>query len=202
MNPKKTQGELLSSTEHHPWLNIPCRYKQRVLCYILSHVVGCPLPEVKIALLRTLEEVSNNAKSQILQPELSSLSKKSTFAHMQDTFGTSCEEFAALIVASIDESACTRLNAKDTTFWTIYLAILRQFFYSGEYATIPVESGSQSPQDAMSSPRLVLTQRLQSTVFAALELDRKVQLCRTFLEVAQQSEVVSSYRHEIISDLS
>lgn len=97
------------------------------------------MPEVKISLLRSLEEVSNSVKSQNLQPALNDLVADNTFVRIQNTFGESCEEFVALIVASIDGSSCTNLNAKDDAFWNMYLAVLRRFFHSGESVTMSAE---------------------------------------------------------------
>ena len=113
-------------------LSISCnRYKQHVLCYLLSHVIGCPIPEKKISLLGTVKDVSSKAKSQTLQPVLEALSSEKTSAQLVQLLGKSYDEFATLVISSVDETAVEALN-KPEDLWSVYQTILRHYFHPGK----------------------------------------------------------------------
>lgn len=86
------------------------RYKQRVLCYLLSHVNGCALLHVKAALLRSVDSVSNAAKAPALLPTVEGL------------FGAQSvdAELAALAVGAFDATAAPDLNDVDKPVWGVY----------------------------------------------------------------------------------
>ncbi|KAJ3530702.1 hypothetical protein NM688_g7673 [Phlebia brevispora] len=153
-------------------------YKERILCYLLSHAVVCPLPEVKMSLLRSVQEISSKAKSQMLQPVLEALSSDKTASQLAELLGPSYEDFASMVVASIDSTVREQLNRKTDNLWSVYQATLRYFF---------------RPESA-ASVRAILAQKLQTSIYSTLSIERKVELCRTLLELGHQPDIASECR--------
>ncbi|KAI0742763.1 hypothetical protein C8Q80DRAFT_1221194 [Daedaleopsis nitida] len=135
-------------------------YKQRVLCYLLSHVNSCALLHVKTALLRSVDTVSNAAKAQALMPTIEALLGE------QSVDG----QLAALVASAFDASAAADLNDVDKPVWGVYEKVL---------VTTLKEARWARARDA-------LLHRLQHGLFAKLTVDRKSQLCRTLLQIGAE----------------
>lgn len=100
-------------------------YKQRVVCYLLSHVNACQLPALQIALLRSLAAVSNGVKAQMLTPSLQVLSKDIASATVDILSRSTYQEHASLLVSSLDVTAVNDLNDADKPLWSIFTDLIR-----------------------------------------------------------------------------
>ena len=105
------------------------RYKERIICYLLSHVNCCTLRPLKLSLLRSLEQVSSPAKPQILLPVAEKLAAD---AKSIERDGDE-EAFISLVLASLDESSVETLNERSGKAWATYTKIVQSFFQSGTY---------------------------------------------------------------------
>ncbi|KAI1789700.1 hypothetical protein LXA43DRAFT_1019967 [Ganoderma leucocontextum] len=81
-------------------------YKQRILCYLLSHVNCCPLLNFKVALLKSVDSVSNEAKAQ-------DASKRHKL-----------QDLATFAVSSFDALSAGDMNDTEKPTWDVYLKVL------------------------------------------------------------------------------
>ncbi|KAJ6554556.1 armadillo-type protein [Mycena capillaripes] len=136
-------------------------YKHHVLCYILSHVHVLRLLSAQIALLSSIEDISDKAKTEVLLPVLLELS--------QDDGpilpNSPAERFASLVVASFDLSASPALNDSKDPLWDVFVSAVQHYLKPG-------------PTTAC---RAVLLQRLEQGLIASLTIDRKVEVCNLLL---------------------
>ena len=98
--------------------DIDTRYKQRVLCFLLSHVNGCHLVNAKVQLLEAIQGVSSSAKAQTLEPTIQSV-LNGEFAAWDGH-----QQLAALVASTFDESVATDLNDPDKNAWAVYEKLL------------------------------------------------------------------------------
>ena len=103
-------------------------YKQHVLCYLLSHVNGCPLYTVKIALLKSLDTVSSEAKVPVLLPTIEVLVAETV---PQAGPQTQVQELATLAFSAFDSSSAGDLNDPDKPTWGVYEKVLNTTLRSG-----------------------------------------------------------------------
>ena len=108
------------------------RYRQRILCYILSHVNGCQLPNARISLLQAIEDISDSVKSRTLLPALHALTDDTASEKLRGTFGLRFEEYSTLVVSSLDSSAVPDLNDSTINLWLTFLSLIRSQFRPGE----------------------------------------------------------------------
>ncbi|TFK83295.1 hypothetical protein K466DRAFT_498737 [Polyporus arcularius HHB13444] len=141
-------------------------YKQRVLCYLLSHVNGCPLQKVKIALLQSVNTVSNEAKAEVLLPTIEALGTQEALQRKQ------VQELATLVVSSFDVSSAGILNNSDKPAWNVYENVLDLLLKN----------------DIWERARAALLHRLEHGLFAKLNAERKFQLCEKLLRVGAENE--------------
>ncbi|KAJ7079966.1 hypothetical protein B0H15DRAFT_1025307 [Mycena belliarum] len=160
-------------------------YKHRVLCSLLSHVHVLRLVSARIALLRSMGDVSDKSKTDVLLPVLVTLS------HDDDPMlpGSHHEQFASLVVASFDLSASPALNDPKGSLWGVFFAVLQRYLKPGRATAC----------------RLVLLHSLEHGLFASLTIDRKVEVCNLLLDVGTQDadmypsskRLLSTVLHEI-----
>ncbi|KAI0092311.1 armadillo-type protein [Irpex rosettiformis] len=136
-------------------------FKQRALCYLLSHVSASSLPVIHLAVLRSTQGISSPVKFRTLLPAIEVA--VSGNAHVDD-------ELLALLFASADETIAASLNDTTQSSWETYMKVIRYVFRQG---------GS-------STARSTVSHALSTGLFIKLQLDRKVELCKTLLELAQQ----------------
>ncbi|KAI0776755.1 hypothetical protein BD413DRAFT_469201 [Trametes elegans] len=155
-------------------------YKQRIVCYLLSHVNACPLPNVKVSLLKSLDGVSNAAKAHVLTPTIESLLSE------QDVAGSkSHQELATLAASSFDVSSAADLNDPEKATWTLYERLLIAALKDAHWER----------------PRSALLYRLQHGLFAKLNIERKVQLCQTLLRIAAEDDTVGLTCKKVLTDV-
>ena len=159
------------------------RYKQRVLCCLLSHVNCCPLLDFKVALLKSVDSASNEAKAQMLEPTTETL----LAADFQDASKRrELQDLATFAVSSFDTLSARDLNDTEKPLWEIYLKVL-----TATLKHVKSTSTSLAIQVAQHEfvtgvwerARVALLHRLQHGLFTKLSNDRKAQLCGTFLQV-------------------
>lgn len=105
-----------------------CRYRRRVLCFLLSHIVTHPFPSARIALLRSIQAVTDFSKSHMLLPVMKALIQDP--ASIAQTFGTSFEAYVSLVVAGFLSITPADLD-KET--WPVFVSGLQFYFHSSAF---------------------------------------------------------------------
>jgi U3 small nucleolar RNA-associated protein 10 len=86
------------------------------------------LPSAKIALLKSIENISDEVKAQELLPVMQELVQN---LRLSDQIDNCLEEYVTLVVSSLDKSSSSALNEENDTSWPIFVSVLRYFFQSG-----------------------------------------------------------------------
>ncbi|KAI9060150.1 hypothetical protein FKP32DRAFT_1760434 [Trametes sanguinea] len=158
-------------------------YKQRILCYLLSHVNACPLPDVKAALLKSLDGVSSEAKVQVLMPSVDRL----LAGKVEETLPSSqvYQDLATYAAGAFDVSAAPDLNDHDKNTWTVYEQVLAKALTDGQWER----------------PRATLLHNLQHGLFAKLSMERKIQLCQKLLRIAVEDDSAALNCKKLLSSI-
>ncbi|KAF4568223.1 snoRNA-binding rRNA-processing protein utp10 [Pleurotus pulmonarius] len=157
-------------------------YRRRILCFLLSHVSSLPSLSAKIGLLKSIENISDKAKWQILLPFIKAIEGSNAEA-LRAQFGSRGGEFVKLVVASMDASAVPELNEPSGSLWPVFVALLRRSFSDGK-SDLPKENVDilNELADTMPSARAALAESLERGVFRAIvrqlvmKLDLSVEL--------------------------
>ncbi|EPQ56067.1 hypothetical protein GLOTRDRAFT_129071 [Gloeophyllum trabeum ATCC 11539] len=159
-------------------------YKQRILCYLLSHVNACSVPNARLRLLKMVEGVSHRAKAEMLLPLLQGIAAdpgaEASVAAMGDAF----EEFCTLLVGCFDVSLTKEFNNGGSPVWPVYLGTLRR----------------ASDEGFSASANMVLSRNLQGGLFASLVSERQVELCQVLLESSERN-AKASYGRALLSNI-
>ena len=151
---------------------------------------GCPLLNVKVALLKVVEGISSQVKAQTLEPTIQGVLDGS-FAQ-REVHG----ELTALVVSTFDTSLAADLNDPDKSSWNVYEKLLTISLKDGE--PLQIVGRRSSHADVCSAQwqvsRDALLHRLEHGLFAKLNVDRKSQLCRLLLRVGAEDESLVSAR--------
>lgn len=116
----------------HLLLTVMCRYRRRVLCFLLSHVISHPFPSARIALLRSIGSVADFSKSHMLLPVMKDLTQDP--APIAQMFGTSIEAYIPLVVAGfLSFTSADLRNQVDSETWPVFLSGLRFYFHSSPF---------------------------------------------------------------------
>ena len=109
-------------------------FKHRVICYLVSHAVACPLPQVRAGILKSLKDVPNASKASMLIP---------VFERSFETLGkagapaTVDQEFLVTLARALDKNAVKALNDKEGALWQIFVEVLRSCLTQGKRHTCP-----------------------------------------------------------------
>ncbi|KAF9238673.1 hypothetical protein BU15DRAFT_88298 [Melanogaster broomeanus] len=145
------------------------KYKRRVICFLLSHVITHPVPSARIALLRSIEVVADFSKSQMLLPVVKDLTRDS--ASISQTFGSSFEEYMLLVVAGFLSTTPADLTTpNDNETWPTFVGNLRLYFQSN--------SGT--------SARMLYANALEQRLFAGLDLEKRLEVCTVLLQAGAE----------------
>ncbi|KAH9893998.1 hypothetical protein C8Q73DRAFT_694035 [Cubamyces lactineus] len=144
-------------------------YKQRIMCYLLSHVNACPVVDVKASLLRSLDGVVNEVKAQVLVPTFEALLEDEVFSLASSPM---LQDIATYAASAFDATAAHDINDTDKTTWALYERMLAKAISDIHWAR----------------PRDALLHRLQHGLFAKLSIERKVQLCQKLLRIAVEDD--------------
>lgn len=96
------------------------RYKQRIMCYLLSHVNACQLPDFKLSLLKSVELTSSEVKARMLLPTVQE--------HMDGSHQSPDSQAQAvlpIVMSSFDDSSVADLNDTSKSTWAIYEQIVQ-----------------------------------------------------------------------------
>jgi hypothetical protein len=115
-----------------------------VVCYLLSHVNAICLPTAQVALLKSIEDVSNKAKALVLLPTFNALVQENS---PHEVANQVLEEFACLVVASLDKTVSSDLNDQDGPLWDVFISTIRYYFTPG------ASTGPTSPPLTYFNPR-------------------------------------------------
>jgi U3 small nucleolar RNA-associated protein 10 len=175
-------------------LSFSLRHKRRIAEYLLSHVVSCGLPTVKLFLVALLEQVSDQAKAEALLPTIQSLTDKERASDLEKLFGPQFEDFATITVSALDSSVSGHLNDTSGTLWPVFLDTIRFYFQPGEY----LSSHCLQPLvllvlGSFTLPREALSKNLQSGLFSRLSLDRQTELCKSIITISAGSADAVSF---------
>ncbi|KAI0052438.1 hypothetical protein FA95DRAFT_1483564 [Auriscalpium vulgare] len=163
-------------------------YKQRVLCHILSHANACSVPEVRLSLLRMVEDVSDPVKAPIMSTLIQAMVDNARSDESHQTFGARIDEFAALAASAFDASAATELNDASSNLWATYTRALEYFICVG---------APGSPSKA----REVLFHHLKQGLFIRLAAGRQFQLVEVIVKTGVQETAVRVYCTKVLADL-
>ncbi|OBZ74951.1 U3 small nucleolar RNA-associated protein 10 [Grifola frondosa] len=148
-------------------------YKKRVICYLLSHVNACQLPDVKFALLKSLGAVSNEVKSHVLVPTMQSLFNEVTVDGQVALSNSLKRDIFTFLVSSFDSSAASELNDPNKPSWDMFENAVQLCFQNGI-----------SGQSFEGCPGAVYTER----IISALTMERKSELCRLLIRIGTQED--------------
>lgn len=171
------------------------RHKRRIAEYLLSHVMSCGLPAVKLFLVALLERVSDPAKAEALLPTIQDLTDKDRASNWEELFGPQFEEFAAITVSALDSSISGHLNDTSSTFWPVFLDTIIFYFQPGKHPSSDCVKSLLLPATGpFTLPREALSENLQGGLFTRLSLDRQTEICESIITIgAGSTDAVSSH---------
>lgn len=160
-------------------------HKRRIAEYLLSHVMSCGLPAVKLFLVALLERVSDQAKAEALLPTVQDFMDKERASDWEELFGPQFEEFATITVSALDSSISGHLNDTSGTFWPVFLDTIRFYFQPGPFTL----------------PREALSKNLQGGLFTRLSLDRQTEICESIITIGAGSTDAKPYCVSLLAKL-
>src|SRR5882757_2163031 len=87
-------------------------FKHRVICYLVSHAVTCPLPQVRATILKSLRDVPDASKASMLIPVF-----KQVFEAPGQASTSTDQELFTTIAHTFDKNAAKALNDKEGALW-------------------------------------------------------------------------------------
>ncbi|KIJ18295.1 hypothetical protein PAXINDRAFT_97715, partial [Paxillus involutus ATCC 200175] len=146
------------------------KYKRRLLCFLLSHVIAHPFPSARISLLRSVEDVADFSKSHLLLPVVKDLTQGS--ASVSQMFGSSFEEYTSLVVAGFLSTIPAVLgNPDNDEIWRTFVGNLRLYFQS----------------NSSTSARMLYADALEQRLFAGLDLEKRSEICTVLIQAGAES---------------
>ncbi|KAL4062956.1 hypothetical protein V8B97DRAFT_2026593 [Scleroderma yunnanense] len=154
---------------HRHFEGSTAKYKRRALCFLLSHVITHPFPFARIALLHSVEDVSDNTKARMLIPVLKSLTQDS--ASVLRMFGSLFDEYTSLVLtAFLAITPASLSDTDDNEPWAVFVGVLRHYFQS----------------NANSTTRTLIAGALEHHLFADLDLEKRAEICVILLHAGVQ----------------
>ncbi|KIJ60905.1 hypothetical protein HYDPIDRAFT_42974 [Hydnomerulius pinastri MD-312] len=145
------------------------KYKRRVLCFLLSHIITHPFPLARIALLRSIEDVADFSKSHMLLPVVKELTQD--FATISQMFGASSDEYTSLVIAGFLATTSSDLGSSDDSeAWPMFVGSLRAYFQS----------------NSSTSARMLFANALEQRLFSGLDLDKRSEICVVLLQAGAE----------------
>ncbi|KAH9943771.1 hypothetical protein B0H21DRAFT_877669 [Amylocystis lapponica] len=159
-------------------------YKQRIMCYLLSHVNACPIQLAKLAILKSIQSVSGLVKHQVLLPTIQAVFEELSSAGESILLNPFYQDFPPLLVSSFDASSASDLNDSTKPSWPAFERVLRLCFQI----------------DRVGTSRAVLEQNLQRGLFTRLSMERKAHVCRALLDMGQVAHTMSECK-QLLTDI-
>jgi len=119
---KKDSGcvQTLGSTDN--FVDNTISFKHRVICYLVSHAVACPLSQVRAGILKSLKDVPDPSKASMLIPVL----KQSFMAPGKVTIPVTVDQdYFVAIARAFDKGTAKALNDEKGALWEIFVEVLR-----------------------------------------------------------------------------
>ena len=108
-------------------------FKHRVICYLVSHAVACPLLQIRAGILKSLKDVPDASKAPMLIPVLRRLFETPEKAAIP---ATADQEFFVAIARAFDKNAAKALNDKEGALWQIFVEVLQACLIHGEQRAV------------------------------------------------------------------
>ncbi|KAF8125619.1 hypothetical protein EV363DRAFT_1225659 [Boletus edulis] len=141
------------------------KYRRRILCFLLSHVVSHPFPSARIALLLSIESVDDSSKSHMLRPVMKDLMQDA--APIEQMFGTSFEAYVSLVVAGfLMVTAAILQDQNDNESWLVFLSGLQFYLHSNSDA----------------AARKLYVNALGQRIFSQLDPEKRSEICTVLLQ--------------------
>ncbi|KAF8315807.1 hypothetical protein DL93DRAFT_2154983 [Clavulina sp. PMI_390] len=139
--------------------------KEKILCYLTSHIVAFADVSSRLSLLRSVAETHDSAKLVTLRPRIEQL--------LNDTdSATIPRDYVALLIACFNGSAKAELINNSAPYWTLFMEL-------GKAWTSPSES-----------PLLQLYLRQAELLYQHIEASQRIELATVLIEKATMSPPV------------
>ncbi|KAG2757731.1 hypothetical protein P692DRAFT_20824545 [Suillus brevipes Sb2] len=160
------------------------KYRRRVICYLLSHAVTHPVPEARISIMSSVEDVSDTAKSHMVISAMETLAKDS--APTSKSFGINFHRYTALVASTFLSVPVGDLNAgPENSVWEIFGLALQTYF----------------KPNAIAAVRKLFSDALEERLFAHLDMTRQAQICDILLSAGSLGNEVYACVKELLSNL-
>ncbi|KAH8112066.1 hypothetical protein DFH11DRAFT_1788270 [Phellopilus nigrolimitatus] len=140
------------------------KQRQRILCFLLSHVVCSPSLEIRLSILRAMRQVSDGVKLQMLLPIIEE--------HLDAPSPIADSELATLSLEAFDSSAAKDLNVDESRSWSVLLRALQHYHSLGK----------------ITSEWTSLCISLRASLFASLSNKRQVEISLKLIELASEMD--------------
>ncbi|KAG2363636.1 hypothetical protein BDR07DRAFT_1471237 [Suillus spraguei] len=153
------------------------KYRRRVICYLLSHAVIHPVPEARISIMSSVEDVSDTARSHMVISAMEKLVKDPD--PISKLFGIDFHRYTALVVS-------TFLSIPpENSVWHIFSLALQTYFKPNAIATV----------------RNLFSDALEERLFAHLDMIQQAQICDILLSAGSLGNEVYVHAKELLSNL-
>ncbi|KAG1761179.1 hypothetical protein EDD22DRAFT_897736 [Suillus occidentalis] len=160
------------------------KYRRRVICYLLSHAVTHPVPEARISIMSSVEDVSDTAKSHMVISAMETLVKDSV--SISKLFGINFHRYTALVASTFLSVPVGDLDAgPENSVWEIFSLALQSYFKPNAITTV----------------RKLFSDALEERLFAHLDMTRQAQICDILLSAGSLGNEVYVCAKELLSKL-
>ncbi|KAG0706218.1 hypothetical protein DFH29DRAFT_902720 [Suillus ampliporus] len=160
------------------------KYRRRVICYLLSHAVTHTVPEARISIMSSVEEVSDTTRSHMVTSAMETLAKDP--APISDLFGVNFHRYTALVASTFLSVPVGDLNADpENSVWQIFALALRTYFQPNAIAAV----------------RKLFSDALEEKLFVHLDMKRQAEVCDVLLLAGSLGNEVYVYAKELLSNL-
>ncbi|KAG2151035.1 uncharacterized protein EDB93DRAFT_318060 [Suillus bovinus] len=160
------------------------KYRRRVICYLLSHAVTHPVPEARISIMISVEDVSDTARSHMVMPAMETLIKDP--GPISELFGVNFHRYTALVASTFLSVPVGDLNTgTENSIWHIFSLALQTYF----------------KPNAIAAVRKLFSDALEERLFAHLDVTRQAQICDILLSAGSLGNEVYVRAKELLSNL-
>ncbi|KAF9553866.1 hypothetical protein CPC08DRAFT_672807 [Agrocybe pediades] len=159
-------------------------YKNRVVCYLLSHINATSSETIQISLLKSIATITNKAKVQILAPTIELLVARAESEDVPVSNAPSSEELTTRVLSCYDTASSQYVN-ESTSAWDLFVRVVRAYFRSG---------AALSSQEA-------LAHGFETGLFNSLNQQRKQAICDVLLDVGSQENGGSSLARRVLTNI-
>ncbi|KAF8515684.1 armadillo-type protein [Hysterangium stoloniferum] len=147
-------------------------YKQRVLCYLLSHITTWSSIHARVVLLGMLKNISNRVKLHMLLPLVQVVSTSEQVQRIADAEDSVCAAYHRLLFGVYDVTTAPDLNEIGSGSWIIFVRLIRSAFGNGSFL--------------LSCVSMLIY--LNSGLFESLSAELRLEVSVVLIECAARSE--------------